>query len=82
MKIKKSQILKIILSLYDNYLCLSDKCFFKFDVSDKMAKLSTCDIIHILKDDEFRLVVCILQIRYVFVFFLIFFFNVVTKEIR
>lgn len=39
------------LSLYDNYLCLSNKCFLKFVVSDKMAKLSTCDIIHILQCD-------------------------------
>lgn len=36
---------------YIHYLCVSDKCFSKFEISDKMAKLSTPDLIHILQCD-------------------------------
>ena len=36
---------------YDHYLCVSQKCFSRLKVSDKMAKLSTSDLIHILQCD-------------------------------
>ena len=36
---------------YHHYLCVSQKCFSRLKVSDRMAKLSTPDLIHILQCD-------------------------------
>lgn len=38
---------------YSNYLFVSKTCFSKFKVSDKMAKLSTSDLVHILQCNVF-----------------------------